>query len=106
MAYIHGEKELANLLQHPLVQPLIDQNKFHGVAGNTLVDYALGVVEQAVGKYKQNNDLLAIELRERYQALRDLNPHRYSTHSIHPPSESKKPSYSARRCTEPIDPLS
>jgi len=97
MAYIQGERELTDLLQHPLVKPLVDTNTLQGLAGGTKVDYILGVVEQAIDRYKDNSTPEAIGLKEKYQHFRDLNPLRYLTHPIPPPSGPKTDAYSARR---------
>ncbi len=98
MTYIHGEKELADLLQHDLVKPLIDTGMYSGLTGGTKVDYALGAVERAVEAEKNNLSTKASELRERYTHLREINPLRYGPKIERTlPIEPKNSTYSARR---------
>ncbi len=100
MVYIYGERELVNLLQHPLVKPQINPGVFRGISGGTQIDYALGIVQSAVEANIDNQELTAM-----YTHFKSLNPSRYRPRVEVDYSQPKNPHYSARRCTEPIDPF-
>ncbi len=101
MAHIQGEKELVDLLQHPAVKPHINYAIFQGISGGTQIDYALHIVETAIQANPHNQ-----ELTTRYDHFKSLNTSRYGPRVTIDYSQPKNPSYSARRCTEPINPFS
>ena len=97
MAYIHGEKELADLLQHPVVKPHIDYGIFTGISGGAQIDYAIHVVETTLQAYPEVQ-----ELKDGYDYFKSLNPSRFGPQVTVDYSQQKKSSYSARRCSEMI----
>ncbi|GEM_PF-3623317 len=101
MTYIQGEKELTDLLQHSIVKTHLDLSVFRGISGGTQIDYAISVVETAIQANPQNQ-----ELNSMYNHFKTLNPSRFGPKVTVDYSQPKNPSYSARRCTEPIKPFS
>jgi hypothetical protein len=91
MRYINGEKQLVDLLQHPLVNARIDRGIWAGISGGAQIDYGLSKVVEAIAEHPNAKDLI-----KDYDAFKQLNPIRYGPQIKMDYSLRKTPYYSAR----------